>query len=72
MKTLQFKTNIKCSGCIASVTPFLNKAVGEKNWEVDITKPEKLLTIRPDSAAVTSKEVTAALKEAGYTSEAVN
>jgi copper chaperone CopZ len=72
MKTLQFKTNIKCSGCIATVTPFLNKVVGEKNWEVDISKPEKLLTIRPDSDVVTAIDVEAALKEAGYTSEAVN
>lgn len=72
MKILQFRTNIKCSGCIATVTPFLNKTVGEKNWEVDVTKPEKLLTIRPDSDAVTTNDVITALKEAGYTSEPVN
>lgn len=72
MKVLQFKTNIKCSGCVANVTPFLNKAVGEKNWKVDVTRPEKLLTVRPDSEAVTNKEVMDALKDAGYTSEEVN
>jgi hypothetical protein len=25
MKTLKFKTNINCGGCLAKVTPFLNE-----------------------------------------------
>ena len=46
METLKFKTNIKCSGCIATVTPFLNKTVGAENWQVDIQAPEKTLTVQ--------------------------
>jgi copper chaperone len=28
MKTLQFKTNINCGGCIKAVTPTLNQQAG--------------------------------------------
>jgi copper chaperone len=45
MKTIQFKTNIKCSGCVATVTPGLNKTAGENNWTVDLQSPDKVLTV---------------------------
>ena len=45
METKKFKTNIKCSGCVATVTPHLNEAVGEANWNVDITDPAKILSV---------------------------
>ena len=40
MKTLKFKTNIKCTGCVAKVTPFLNDEKGIEKWDVDIFNPE--------------------------------
>jgi copper chaperone CopZ len=71
METLKFKTNIKCSGCIATVTPFLNKTVGAENWQVDLQAPEKLLTVQ-----ATDKEKEAAviqsLQEAGYKAEKID
>jgi copper chaperone len=45
METLKFKTNIKCSGCIATATPFLNEALGEHTWEVDTNNLLKILTV---------------------------
>jgi copper chaperone len=71
METLKFKTNIKCSGCIATVTPFLNKTVGENNWQVDIQAPEKVLTVQ---AADKAKEtaVIQSLQEAGYKAEKIS
>lgn len=45
METIKFKTTIKCSGCVAKVTPFLNEALGEDNWEVDYNNPSKILTV---------------------------
>lgn len=67
MKTLQFKTNIKCSGCVAKVTGELNSAAGEDNWEVDIQSPDKVLTVSAD--AVTAEEIRQALEKAGYHAE---
>lgn len=68
METLQFKTTIKCSGCIEKVTPFLNETVGENNWEVDLQNPQKVLTI-PNAEQLQSGEVVEALAKAGYKGE---
>lgn len=67
MEKLLFKTNIKCGGCVATVTPFLNKTVGENNWQVDTQNPDKLLTVE----GATVDQVKEALKEAGYKAEPV-
>ena len=67
MKTLKFKTNVNCGGCIATVTPYLNKLSGIDNWSVDTTNPNKILTVEtPDLDAQVIIEV---LKEAGYKGE---
>lgn len=71
METLKFKTNIKCSGCIATVTPFLNKTVGENNWQVDIQAPEKVLTVQATDKAKET-EVIQSLQEAGYKAEKIS
>ena len=68
METLQFKTTIKCSGCIEKVTPYLNETAGENNWEVDLQNPQKVLTI-PNAEQLSSGEVVEALAKAGYKAE---
>ena len=68
METLQFKTTIKCSGCIEKVTPYLNETAGENNWEVDLQNPQKVLTI-PNAEQLNSSEVVEALAKAGYKAE---
>jgi copper chaperone CopZ len=70
MDTVQFKTNIKCSGCIATVTPALNEAAGEKNWEVDLQSADKILTVSTDQ--VSAEKIKAAVEKAGYKAEQVN
>jgi copper chaperone CopZ len=65
METIQLKTNIKCSGCIAKATPFLNEVVGEDNWEVNIKDPNKVLTVAADK--VTKNDIIKAVEKAGYT-----
>ena len=68
MDALTFKTNIKCSGCIAKATPFLDKVAGKDNWEVDITNPDKILRIETDEA-VSSSDIIKAVTDAGYKAE---
>lgn len=69
METIQFKTNIKCGGCIAAVTPFLNRIAGEGNWQVDTTLPDKILTI--SNAQASSEQIRQAVQDAGYKAERV-
>ena len=66
METIKLKTTIKCSGCVANVTPFLNDAVGENNWNVDYSNPAKILTVVGSTDA---KTVINAVEKAGYRAE---
>jgi copper chaperone len=68
METLKFKTDIKCSGCLQKVTPHLNDAAGEDNWEVDIQNPSKILTVIGETNEEKIKE---ALQKAGFKAEKV-
>jgi copper chaperone CopZ len=68
METTQFKTTIKCSGCVANATPFLNEALGEDNWEVDYSNPAKVLTVVGEKDAA---KVIQAVEKAGYKAEKI-
>lgn len=67
METAQFKTNIKCSGCIAKVTPALNEVAGADNWEVDLQTPDKVLTVSADNVNI--MEIKKAIEKVGYHAE---
>lgn len=66
METIKFKTDIKCSGCVANVTPHLNAALGENNWKVDTNDPSKVLTV---TAEVTEAKIKEVLSKAGFKAE---
>jgi len=67
MKTLKFKTNVNCGGCIATVTPYLNKLSGIDKWSVDTTTPNKILTV--ETSDLDPAVIIDTLKEAGYKGE---
>lgn len=67
MKTLKFKTNIKCGACITTVTPSLNETVGQEHWQVDLTSPERTLSIQTD--AVSPEKLVDVLSKVGYKAE---
>jgi copper chaperone len=70
MKTLTFKTNIKCSGCVAKVTPVLQNAGDIATWEVNTASPDKVLTIQTEQ--LTPQEVQALVQQAGFTAQPIN
>jgi copper chaperone CopZ len=67
MEQQQFKTNIKCGGCIATVTPFLNATAGENAWKVDTAAPEKVLTV--SAGEVSAEAIIKAVEKAGFKAE---
>jgi len=67
METLKFKTNIKCSACVAKVAPYLNETAGENNWKVDLADPIRTLTVEN----TVDKKVMEALQRAGYKGEPI-
>ena len=70
METLKFKTTIKCSGCIAIVTPVLNALKGIDKWEVDTEDPNKVLTIQAENGLAPDNVITA-LQTKGYNAELI-
>jgi len=66
METLKFKTNIKCGGCIATVTPFLDAKEEISTWAVNTDSPDKILTVEGDVSASTVIET---LNKAGFQAE---
>jgi len=69
MEELKFKTNIKCSGCIANTTPYLNEVAGNGNWHVNVAHPSKILSVT--SAKEKQNEIIKAVEKAGYKAEAI-
>jgi len=68
METLKFKTNIKCGGCIATVTPFLNGDEAVEKWEVDLQSPERTLKVETSHSP---EEIQQLVKKAGYMAEEI-
>jgi len=68
MKSLKFKTTLKCDGCLSKVTPSLNKLVGEGNWNVDLQNTPKILTVTTE---VSEKEIEKAFQENGFQAEKI-
>ena len=68
--TFHFKTNIKCGGCVATVTPFLDAVKGISQWSVDTTNNDKILSVT--SNGISESEIIATVQKAGYRIEAVD
>jgi len=66
-KTLKFKTNLTCGGCVAKVQADFDQASGVDSWNVDISNPDKLLTVI--SNGITAEAVIAIVKAKGFTIE---
>jgi copper chaperone len=64
MEILRFKTNLKCSGCIAAIEHGLVKIEGIGTWKVDLLSPEKILEI--NTTQERAGEIIDAVKKAGY------
>lgn len=69
MKEVSVKTNIMCGSCIEKVTPTLNEAFGNGNWNVDTQHPKKILKVSKED--VSTSDVIAAVARAGYKAEEV-
>ncbi len=70
MKTLKFKTNITCKGCLANVTPVLNSIEDIENWEVDIAGEDKILSVTVSNDDIAG-QINEKLKEIGYFAEKI-
>ncbi|MFZ9755936.1 MAG: heavy-metal-associated domain-containing protein [Bacteroidia bacterium] len=61
----QFKTNINCGNCIASVTPFLNQIDEIESWKVDTDNPQKILSVELEDG-VDAQIIVETVSKAGF------
>ncbi len=64
MEQMTFRTNIKCSGCVAFVKPNLDRVTGGGVWAVDTASPDKILII--DAPRVDESAILKAVQDPGY------
>ena len=69
MKSLKFKTNINCGGCVANVTPFLNQVPDICEWDVDTANSQKVLTVSTEK--MSEAQVIELVQKAGYKAESL-
>lgn len=69
-QNLKFKTNIKCGGCITTVSPFLNETAGVKHWEVDTVNKDKILTVEVEG--ISADIVIEKVQKAGFKAELIS
>jgi copper chaperone len=67
MTSLKFKTNVKCNGCKAAITPFLDNEPTIEDWRIDLFDPEHILIVEGDT--LNGDTVIALLAKAGYKAE---
>ncbi len=69
-KTLQFKTNLNCGGCVAAVKPQLDNAAGICHWSVDTNNKDKVLTVH--SEGITEEQVIDLVEKKGFKIEPIH
>ncbi len=67
MNTLKFKTNINCTGCLSTVTPFLEENKGISKWHVDLESENRILTVETQDQKATDIQKT--VQKAGFNAE---
>lgn len=62
----KYKTTAKCQGCIAKIAPFLNEIMTQDQWSIDLSTPDKILTVTSDCP---DNVILEALQKAGFKGE---
>jgi len=73
MKTLRFKSSLKCNGCVNAIKPAMEAIDDVKSWRVFLDVSDKIIEIETEgSEEKVSKEVQEAVTKAGYRIEQIN
>ena len=69
METIHFKTNLKCGGCVSTITPNMEKLPAIESWKVDLESPNRELIVTAEHVDLAA--VLQAVESAGYKIEAL-
>ena len=63
MNTYRFKTTLKCGGCVAKLTPWMDELIPHGDWEVDLNSPDKIVTV---TTGLPAEKVIETIESAGF------
>lgn len=66
MTKLEFKTNLKCQGCVDKIAQSLDNEAKIQNWKVDLSSPEKVLSVE---TTLPAQHVRQLIEQNGYKAE---
>jgi copper chaperone CopZ len=73
MKTIKFKSSLKCSGCVSAIKPFMDSVPEIDSWSVDLNNPDKVIEIHTlkeyDNSL--SDKISKGISKIGYTTEKI-
>lgn len=69
MKTLQFTTTLKCSGCVDRIKSDFDNDKNIESWDVHLQTNPKILTVKGEN--ITAEEVENLLAQSGYKGELI-
>ena len=67
---MKFKTNIMCGNCLSKVSPVLNNAEGIGKWEVNLTDPQRVLSV--ENSKYNAEEIIAFVNKVGFKAEIID
>lgn len=73
MQTLKFKTNIKCSGCVNAIKPFMDSVKEISSWKVNLESSDKIVEVitKEVSNNKLSGKIISGIKQARYSAELI-
>lgn len=73
MKTLRFKSSLKCNGCVNAIKPGMEAIDDIKSWRVFLDVADKIIEVETDGdEEKITNEVENAVTKAGYKIELLN
>lgn len=63
MEERRYRTSAKCNGCVSAIAGKLDEIMGREDWNIDLTSPDRVLTVKSD---VAEEEIVSRVKDLGF------
>lgn len=68
MEERRYRTSAKCKGCVSAIAGKLDEIMGREDWNIDLTSPDRVLTVKSD---VAEEEIVSRVKGLGFKIERI-
>jgi len=73
MKTLKFKSSLKCNGCVNAIKPFMDSVQEISSWSVNLESSDKIIEAVIDNQDIVALEekIIKEITKIGYSIERI-